>query len=223
MSSACATASTAITTRSSCAGRCCRRMAENRSRSASISWCWAKMAASAPATSSLKCDGVLLELVERDDLQGDGVGRLEHDLRRRAGIERLLPARGAEAPAVAGLQPGEAVLREGCAEVVAGLLRERQELRRHDAANRVQAKVLLAGVAAAVAIEPGDRVDRAGSERPAQDVDRGCPARAAAFFRRLIEHGGTLPPGICAFDQAAPLVESPRHHEVAAGRVHNGA
>src|SRR6185436_14031924 len=60
----------------------------------------AATAASAPVTSSLKPDGVLLQVVERDDVQGHGVRGLEHDLRRGAGLQRLFPAAGAQAPAV---------------------------------------------------------------------------------------------------------------------------
>src|SRR5215212_3895646 len=145
----------AITTPSSCAGRCCRRAAVPWSRSASTSWCWAAMAASAPATSSLKPDGVLLQVVERDDVQGHGMRRLEHDLRGGAGFQRLLPAAGAQAPAVARLQPGEAVLRHRRREIVALSLGEGQELGRQDHTDRVQAEVLVPGIAAAVAIEPG--------------------------------------------------------------------
>src|SRR6476661_5967444 len=108
------------------------------------------MAASTPATSSLKPDGVLLELVQGHDLQGDGVRALEHDLRGGAGVERLLPAFRAQAPAVAGLQAGEAILRHRRREVVAAGPGESQESRCCDDANRVQPAVVAAGVAAAV-------------------------------------------------------------------------
>src|SRR5437868_5402830 len=111
------------------------------------------MAASAPATSSLKFDGVFLQLVEGHDLQRYRMGRLENDLRRLAGVQRLLPASGAQAPTVAGLQPGEAELGHRRRQVVALALREGEELGGHDDANRVQAHVLAAGIAAGVAIE----------------------------------------------------------------------
>src|SRR6266404_5310211 len=125
------------------------------------------MAASAPAISSLKPNGVLLQL-----------------------IERLLPAAGAQAPAVARFEPGEAVLRQGRAEVVAVRLGEGEELRRHDHTDGVQADILAAGIAASVTVEAGQGLERAGLQRAAQDVDRWCASRPrSAFFGCLIEHG----------------------------------
>src|SRR5258708_8747470 len=137
------------------------------------------MAASAPATSSLRLDSVLLELGERHDVQRDGMRRLEHDLRRRPAIERLLPAAGAQAPAIARFQAGEAVLRQGRAEVVAVRLGEGEKLRCHDDADGMQADILAAGVAATVAVEAGHRLLRAGLEWAAQGVDRGDASRPA--------------------------------------------
>src|ERR1700689_4880493 len=63
---------------------------------------------------------VVLQHPERRDRQGLLVGRFQHHLRREAGVEGFLPARGAEAPAVAGLEAREAVLRHRGGEVVAG-------------------------------------------------------------------------------------------------------
>src|SRR5262245_60817988 len=126
------------------------------------------MAASASATSSLKPDGVLFQLVERDDVQGHSMGRLEHDLRGGTGVQRLLPARGAQAPAVAGLEAGEAVLRQRRREVVALRLGEVEELGGHDDANRVKAGILAAGIAAGIAIEAGQRRRRAWLQDAAQ-------------------------------------------------------
>src|SRR5438552_909910 len=111
------------------------------------------MAVSALATSSLKLDGVFLQLLQRDDLQRHSVGGLEHDLRGAAGSERLFPAVRTQAPAVAWLEAGEAVLAHRCREVVAVLLGESQELRRHDAANRVQPDIFATGVAAGIAVK----------------------------------------------------------------------
>src|ERR1043165_9477906 len=118
------------------------------------------MAAFAPVTSSLKPDGVLLEVFERHDVEGDGVRGLEHDLGRSAGIERLLPAAGAQAPAIARLEAGKAVLRHGSREVVALGLGEGEELGGHDHTDRMQADILAAGVAATVTIEAGHGVER---------------------------------------------------------------
>jgi len=52
----------------------------------------------------------------------------------------------------------------------------------------MQADILAAGVAAAVAVEAGQRFGRAGLEGTAQDIDLRGPARPA-FFGRLVEHG----------------------------------
>ena len=45
----------------------------------------------------------------------------EDDLRRLAGLVRFEPARGAEAPAVAGLQALEAPLRPRCRKIVSAV------------------------------------------------------------------------------------------------------
>jgi hypothetical protein len=47
------------------------------------------------------------------------MGRLQYDLRRGVAVECFLPAGGAQAPTVAGLEAGKAILRQGGAEVVA--------------------------------------------------------------------------------------------------------
>ena len=133
-------------------------------------------------------EGVLLQFVERHDAQRCRMGGFEHDLRGGVAVERFLPAGGAQAPAVAGLQAGKAILRQGGAEIVAVGLGKGQERRGRDHADRVQADILGAGIAAAVAIEAGDRLDGAGLQRAAQDIDR-RRAAGAAFLGGLIEHG----------------------------------
>ena len=55
--------------------------------------------------------GVLLEKPERHDRERLLVRRLEHHRRRAAGLRRLQPAARAQAPAVAGHEPGKAPLR----------------------------------------------------------------------------------------------------------------
>ena len=115
------------------------------------------------------------------------MGRLQHDLRRDVGVEGLLPAAGAQAPAVARLQAGEAILRHWRTEIVAGGLREGEELGRHHDADRVEADILAAGVAATVAVEAGHGLMRARLQGPAQHVDR-RRASGAALVGRLIEH-----------------------------------
>src|SRR5689334_15573056 len=100
-------------------------------------------------------DRVFLEVVQRAVVERAFMRRPQHDLRRHAGVQRLLPAGRAEAPAVAGLQARKAVLREGRREIVAGALGVGEELGGDDAADGVAADILGRGVAAAVAEESG--------------------------------------------------------------------
>src|ERR1700680_2746658 len=99
-----------------------------------------------------------LERVERHDLETRLMRRGKADAWRMAGVERLLPARRAQAPAIARLQPVEAELRQRGREVVAGGLRKRKELGVDLGADRVQPDILGAGIAAAFAVEPGQRL-----------------------------------------------------------------
>ncbi len=92
--------------------------------------------------------------------------------RRLAGLVGLEEARGADAPAVAGLQAGEAELGPRGGKIVAHLLGKGEELRRHHRADGVAALVRLRGVAAAVAEETRHRIGRAGLEVVAQHVGR---------------------------------------------------
>src|SRR5580704_10934983 len=116
---------------------------------------------------------VLDQQFERDDLEGGLVGGFEDD---GAGGSRLLdlePAGGTDAPAVAGFETGESVLRHGCAEIVAKGLGDAEELFVDDAADGVDTEVVGACVATAVAVEAGRRVLRlaaADVQRLAEDV-----------------------------------------------------
>jgi len=119
-------------------------------------------------------DGVLDEELEGDDFEGVLVGGFEED---GAGGSCLLdcePARGADAPTVAGFEAGEAVLRHGGGEVVAEGFGGGKERGVDDAADGVDAVVVGAGVAAAVAVEAGHGLGAAGLERTAEDVAGGC-------------------------------------------------
>src|SRR6056297_2329098 len=85
---------------------------------------------------------------------------------------RLQKSRGAQAPTVTGFQAWKAKLRHRRAQVVADIFRIGKELRRHHRANRMAAIVGSAGVAMAIAKEPGDRVRRTLLERAVNYVDR---------------------------------------------------
>ncbi len=73
-------------------------------------------------------------------------------------VERFFPAPNAQAPPVARAKAGETETRDGSNEVVAACAGEGEELVGHDGAHEVQAGVVLAGVAAAVAEKAGERV-----------------------------------------------------------------
>ena len=105
--------------------------------------------------------------------QGGGVGAGEDDLGGGAGFPGFLPALGAEAPAVAGVEAGEAELGARGGEVVAAGAGEGEEVVGDADADGVAAAVGGAGVAAAVAEEAGHRVEGAGLQRLAEDVEAG--------------------------------------------------
>src|SRR5262249_57476553 len=78
---------------------------------------------------SVQIERVLLERRQRRELEHVLVGRLEHDLRRPAGLPGFDPAQHVQAPAVAGLQAPEAHLAVRGDEVVAAAARELEKLR----------------------------------------------------------------------------------------------
>src|SRR5574338_630474 len=108
--------------------------------------------------------------VEGAELDRERVGRLEDDTGRHAGLERLLPAIRAKAPAVTRDEPGEAELRPRRRQVVADRRTELQELVRHHRADGIDAEVVATGAPTAVAPEPGQGGEAAGLERPAEHV-----------------------------------------------------
>jgi hypothetical protein len=89
------------------------------------------------------------------------------------------PAGGAQAPPIARLYAWKAPLRMGCAEVIAGLLREGQELLIYESANGMQAPVLGTDVAPAIPEETGDRIVAAAFKRTTEYVARCVKNRRA--------------------------------------------
>src|SRR5258708_1429788 len=73
---------------------------------------------------SIQIDGKALEVRERAAFERPLMGCAQHDAGRLACRQRLLPARGAEAPAVARLQPREPVFRHRRRQIIAPCLRE---------------------------------------------------------------------------------------------------
>ena len=70
------------------------------------------------------------------------VGSFENDRTASSSLLHLKPARRADAPAIAGLESGEAKLWHGRAEVVSELLGNAQKILVHDAADRMNPKVV---------------------------------------------------------------------------------
>lgn len=112
------------------------------------------------------------EVGEIGPLQRPGMGRLQDDLWRNAGLERLGPTRRAQAPPVAGAEPGKPELGPRGSEVVADRRAELEELGGDEHTHGVHPHVLGARVAAAVAVEAGERIHRAGLELAAENVLR---------------------------------------------------
>ncbi len=129
----------------------------------------------------LQIERVLLQRVERDDRERFLVGRRQHDRRRDARLERLPPRRRAYAPAIAGLEAGEAEFGHRGDQVVALTARELEKRLRHLRADDMQAVVLRPGVAAPVAVEAGQGDRRAWLEWACQYIavfggNRGLPS-----------------------------------------------
>jgi uncharacterized hydrophobic protein (TIGR00271 family) len=134
--------------------------------------------------------------------------RLEHDGRRNAGLERLLPACGDDAPAVARLQPREEPLRLGRGQVVPDRRRELEELVRHDCADRVEARVATLRATVAVPEEAGQRVERARLEVAAEDIHP-QKTRAKASYDHPVIHLRVIAPQELAYATHRALLEHP--------------
>ena len=102
---------------------------------------------------------------------------------RTTRIERLFPAGGAEAPAVAWLEAREAGLVMRRAEIVALGSAELEKLLIHSRADDVSADIRVVRIAATVTKEPGFGAMTARLDRPPHDAEadrRG--ARRGGFF-----------------------------------------
>ena len=98
------------------------------------------------------------------------VGCSQHHTWRSARIQRLLPTRRTQAPTVARPQPGKAEFRHWGRKIVSTRFGEFEERRGHDGADGVATRVLLPGVAAAVAVKASDRLDRTDFQRFAKHI-----------------------------------------------------
>ena len=87
-----------------------------------------------------------------------------------SGVEGLLPAFGAEAPAVTRLEAWEAEVGMGCGKIVPGGFAELKEVLSHDGTNGVHAVVVWPEAAMTIAHEPRERGHAARDQGSAKDV-----------------------------------------------------
>src|SRR5579871_388270 len=127
-----------------------------------------------------KIDRVSLQIRERTIFERRFVGGAQHDTRGLSRVKRLLPARRAQAPAIAFLQSGKAECGHRRRKIVAARLREGEKRFCHDDADRVAANIFRTRVAAAVAKKSGERRCRAWVERSPEHIAR-LSSEAAAF------------------------------------------
>src|SRR5258708_21693364 len=111
--------------------------------------------------------------------------------RRTPGLQRFLPARCAQTPAITGLQSRKAEFRHRRREIIAAGLRELEKTQGHDNAHGVAADVLAAGVAAAVPKESRHRAQGADFESIAEHV-LGLLAASPAFASVFSQHWNSL-------------------------------
>src|SRR4051812_23451629 len=100
---------------------------------------------------------VRLQIFEVHEFQDGRMRRLEINRRGPAMIERVLPPRNANAPAISWFQPGEAPLRHWGHEIVPIQHGEIEKLLGNFNANRVESKVFGAGPAVAVPVKSSHR------------------------------------------------------------------
>jgi hypothetical protein len=115
-------------------------------------------------------DRVLLEQIERHDIERPLVRGGEDDESGDALFVRAQPGVGRHAPAVPGLEAGKVVLGRRRAQVIPDAPLILEKFSGHDGADRVTPQVTGAGTAAAVAVEAGERVGAARLERAAEHI-----------------------------------------------------
>jgi hypothetical protein len=126
-----------------------------------------------------------LEVGERAMSKRTLVGGPQHHARRLAGLECLLPARRAQAPAITGLQARKAKLGDRGREIVAAGFREREKPCCHDRTDRMATDIVAARVAAPVAKEAGHGLQRADLQPLAEHI---AGVRPPAATRVLPQH-----------------------------------
>src|ERR1700720_1459703 len=107
-------------------------------------------------------------------------------------LQRFLPPRCAQTPAITGLQSRKAEFRDRRREIIAAGLRILKKSRGHNGAHRMAADVVAAGVAAAVAKETRHRAQGADFESIAEHVLRLVAPAAATLASVISQHWVSL-------------------------------
>jgi hypothetical protein len=115
-------------------------------------------------------DGVLDQQFEGNDFESVFVGGFEDDRAGGSGLLDLQPAGGTDAPAIAGLEPGESELGHRSGEVVAQCLGGCKKGSVDDAADGVDAVVFGARLATTCAVKTRHGFAATDVERLAEDV-----------------------------------------------------
>src|ERR1700722_16619455 len=112
--------------------------------------------------------------------------------RRKPRLQRFLPPRCAQTPAITGLQSRKAEFRDRRREIIAAGLRILKKSRGHYRAHGVAADVIAAGVAAALAKKTRHRAQGADFESVAEHVLRLVASAAAALASVISQHRDSL-------------------------------
>jgi hypothetical protein len=130
---------------------------------------------------SRQIDRKSFEIAQRAISQRRLMRGAQDDARRMVRFQRLLPALRAEAPAVAGLQPGKADFRNRRRQIIAARFGKYKKGIGHDRADCMIADVIPASVATAVPIKTRHWFDRAQFQGLAKDIARRQAAAPMLF------------------------------------------
>lgn len=139
---------------------------------------------------------MLTQRLERHYVKGPFMRRRQHHVGRRTVEVGAKPVRRGDAPAISRYQPREPEVRHRGDQVIAYGTLMVEELGRYDSADRMAAQILGAGVAATIAVEPGDRVVTARLEFAAKHVALAHYSSIAHGCVRTRPAACATPPGI---------------------------
>jgi hypothetical protein len=151
---------------------------------------------------------MLLEDLERDDIQRALVCRSQHHERGRSVNVSAEPVRSRDTPAIAGHQARELELWHRGREVVADTALVLEEISGDDRANRVAAEILRTGVATPVAVEPRHGVAAAHLQRPPEHIAVSHTAVSISRNGNQAWAPGSTQPTTAAYCAAAAAITS---------------